>query len=148
LPAVAVSPSNPPVLQPSVPAQNQGVSPASYNAPATNGLAPVGTTPVLSPTPQPNSVWQTPQVGSTTAPITGYGQAPTGNPQPYTAPQSPGYTYAQSPQALPTNPMAVELRSVPSPAQPGDPMPRIRVPGYDAPETALNDNFHARTSMR
>jgi hypothetical protein len=61
---------------------------------------------------------------------------------------APMYALAQAPAALPTNQMAVELRAVPSPPQPGDPTPRIRIPGYDVPETASADGFRARTSMR
>jgi hypothetical protein len=68
--------------------------------------------------------------------------------QPYMLPATPAYATTQVPPAMPSNPMAVELRALPSPPQPGDPIPRVRIPGYDVPETAANDNFHARTSMR
>jgi hypothetical protein len=126
----------------------EGVALASYNAPA-SGPAPVST-PALSSTPQAAATWQSPQLANSTAAVQGYSQASSvANPamsQPY---MPPAYSAVQAPQAMPTNPMAVQLRAVPSPPpQPGDPVPRIRMPGYDVPETAASDDFHARTSMR
>jgi hypothetical protein len=131
---------------------NQGVALASYNAQTSSGLAPVGSPPALSPTPQAASPWRSPQSVSSTSSNPGYVQAPYGaSPsvsQPYMTPSGPVYPLAPAPLSAPTNPMAVSLRAVPSPAQPGDPMPRVRIPGYDVPETASNDSFRARTSMQ
>jgi hypothetical protein len=39
--------------------------------------------------------------------------------------------------------------AVPPPSpQPGDPMPRIRIPGYEVPQTASADGFRPRSAMR
>jgi hypothetical protein len=47
------------------------------------------------------------------------------------------------------NTVAVQLRSVPAPPpQPGDPMPRIRIPGYEVPQMAAADGFRPRSAMR
>ena len=43
--------------------------------------------------------------------------------------------------------MAATLRAVESPAQPGDPMPRVRMPGYVASQASA-DGFRPRTSMQ
>jgi hypothetical protein len=153
-PAMASAPTSSVQSTPlAFPTSNQGMALASYNAPAANTLSPVPTLPTLSPTPQAASPWRTPQVSSSTAVVPpGYTQQPSliasSNPQPNTMAGTPMYAPAQAPVALPTNQMAVELRAVPSPPQPGDPAPRIRIPGYDVPETASADGFRARTSMR
>ena len=140
--------SGPSPTLPAAPAANQGVSLASYNAPATNSLVSLGVAPALSPTPQAASAWRSPQFGNSASPTFSYGQAPTvASPvmsQPFMSPAAPAYASAQTPTAMPTNQMAVELRSVPSPPQPGDPIPRVRIPGYDVPETASTDGFRAR----
>jgi hypothetical protein len=48
-----------------------------------------------------------------------------------------------------SNTVAVQLRSVPPPPpQLGNPMPRIRIPGYEVPPTAVADGFRPRTAMR
>jgi hypothetical protein len=147
---IAASPASGMYTPPSaVQANNQNVALASYNAPASNSLTPAGT-PALSPTRQPASSWQSPQPANSPATVPGYPQATSlanpAMPQPYA---SPMYAAAQAPPVMPTNPMAVQLRAVPSPPpQPGDPVPRIRMPGYEVPETAANDGFHARTSMQ
>jgi hypothetical protein len=159
-PTAAPAPSNvaassagvPQASQVSSQPDSQAVALASYNAPASNSVLPVGSTPTLGPTPQAASPWRSPQAPSVTASNPGYAQSPYGpSPsvsQPYMTPSGPVYPLAQTPQSIPANPMAVSLRAVPSPAQPGDPMPRVRVPGYDVPETAANDSFRARTSMQ
>jgi hypothetical protein len=150
-PAAASTASTPP-NQPTALANGQGVALASYNAPAGGGLTPVGTTPTLSPTPPVASPWRAPQVGNLTSSTPGYAQPPAVTSPvmspPYAMPSPPAYAPVQTPSAMPTNAMAVELRSVPSPPLPGDPMPRVRVPGYDTPETAAADGFRPRTSMR
>jgi hypothetical protein len=64
---------------------------------------------------------------------------------------SPYQAVVVQPVAQPTAPntVAVQLRSVPAPpAQPGDPMPRIRFPGYEVPQTAAADGFKPRTTMQ
>jgi hypothetical protein len=43
--------------------------------------------------------------------------------------------------------MAATLRAVESPAQPGDPIPRVRMPGYVASQVSA-DGFRPRTSMQ
>lgn len=152
-------PAAAPPLNASIPAGTQapaGVALASYNAPSTatntGGLTPITTTPALAPTAAATSPWQKPQLGSASQPL-GYAAQPsltypTGTPA-SVLPSQPIYTQPQQPIALPTNTMAVDLRSVPSPApQPGDPMPRVRIPGYEVPQTATADGFRPRTSMR
>jgi hypothetical protein len=58
-----------------------------------------------------------------------------------------------APLALPAAPivpaiaMAATLRVVDSPAQPGDPMPRVRIPGYVASQVSA-DGFRPRTNMQ
>lgn len=158
----AVSP--PGVAPPATPSAltappNQGVSLASYNAPVAAsggpGLTPITTTPERAHIPAATSPWQKPPGGTTSMAPQPSGVAaqpsaiyPAGTALNPLAAQ-PVYTVPQSPAALPTNTMAVSLRSVPSPEpQPGDPLPRVRIPGYDMPQTANADGFRPRTSMR
>jgi hypothetical protein len=136
---VAVSPA----------AANQNVMLASYTAPSTNNLAPAAIPAATTPPPQPTSPWRTPQLSQPPAnPMYGM-QASPYHPvvaQPVTPPPN---VVAQSQYATqPTNVMPVQLRAVPSPAQPGDPNPRIRIPGYDFPQTAAADGFRPRSTMR
>jgi hypothetical protein len=156
--AAAAAPPAPQSVQPAAPlpnptyAPNHGVMLASYNAPAASQLSPVASTPVLSPTPQITSPWRTPQISPpSTAPMYGM-QASSYQPvitQPVNVPPPPAYVALQSPTYAPTNAVAVQLRSVPSPPpQPGNPMPRIRIPGYEAPQTASPDGFRPRSPMR
>lgn len=146
-------------LNTSVPPGTQatpGVALASYNSPSTTtntgGLTPITTTPALAPATAATSPWQKPQLAGATQPL-GYAAQPSLT-YPICTPASvlssqPIYTQPQQPIALPTNTMAVDLRSVPSPApQPGDPMPRVRIPGYEVPQTTNTDGFRPRTSMR
>lgn len=167
-PATAGSPgSNAPLTASTTPQQtattipssatpNQGVAQASYNAPVTGnppvtgGLTPVVTTPELTPTPPATSPWRTPQVASvsTSAPSAN-SFAPNAAPASTIIPPVPLYVMGQPPTVLPTNVMPVEIRAVPSPPpQPGDPLPRVRVPSYEVPQTATSDGFRPRTSMR
>lgn len=135
---------------------NQGVVQASYNTPvtgstpATGNLAPVVTTPTLSQAPTAASPWRTPQVASVStaghaSPSKSLNAVPTStiiSPVPF-------YVMGQPQTVLPTNAMPVEMRAVPSPPpQPGDPLPRVRVPSYAVPQTATADGFRPRTSMR
>jgi hypothetical protein len=138
---------------------NQGVQLASFNAPAANAPSPSVTEPMIPSTPQlVTSPWRTPS-RPTPSPAA-YGLQPlpvqqatarvAAQPQQYTIPAVPQNLYlaAQPQYTGPANAMAVQLRAVSSPPQPGDPMPRIRVPGYDVPQTAATDGFRPRSSMR
>lgn len=132
------------------------VIPASYNAPAAGGLQPLVGQPQLSSTPQVESPWRTPQMGQAIA--SSFGQPPSTVQQLQITPP-PGMQQLQIPAQpvspvmqpmlpAPTNVVAVQMRAVPSPPQPGDPTPRIRIPGYEVPQTAAADGFRPRTSMR
>jgi hypothetical protein len=124
---------------------NQGVMLASYNTLAGS----VSQVPAAVPA-NPNSPWRTPHYDGLTPSSTYPQQAnvvSSISPQP-SMPAVPAYPMVQSPITLPTNPMAVDLRAIASPPQPGDPMPRVRVPGYDTPEMASADGFRPRASMR
>ena len=134
-PATPIAAAAPPVPQPVQPVgitPNQPVMLASYNAPN----APVASAPMLSPMPPVPTPWRTPV--SPTAPAPAYG------PQPLLQPN----VIAQTPDAMYANPVPVQLRSVPSPPQPGDPNPRIRIPGYAGQQTGTADGFRPRTSMQ
>ncbi len=157
-PAISAVPAVPPANT-SMPVRTQtpqGLALASYNAPSTatttGGLTPITTTLANAPSTAATSPWQKPQLSSASQPLGYLGQPtltyPTGTPASALTSQ-PIYTQPQQPIALPTNSMAVDLRSVPSPApQPGDPLPRVRIPGYEVPQTANADGFRPRTSMR
>jgi hypothetical protein len=151
VPIAAATPTNPQPIQPATAAPNQGVMLATYNAPIATGLSPVVTAPAPGPAPQVASPWRTPQV-SPTSPPSGYATQPSviapTNSQPFMVPAPPAYSIAQTPMTMPTNVMAVQLRAVPPPPQPGDPLPRVRIPGYEVPQTATADGFRPRSSMR
>ena len=151
-PMAAATPTNPQPIQPAVATPNQGVTLASYNTPVATGLSPVVTAPAPGPTPQIASPWRTPQVSPTSSPPTGYSPQPSAisptSSQPFMLPTPPAYSMAQPPIIMPTNAMAVQLRAVPPPPQPGDPLPRVRIPGYEVPQTATADGFRPRSSMR
>lgn len=151
-PMAAATPTNPQPIQPASAAPNQSVMLATYDAPIATGLSPVVTAPAPSPPLQVASPWRTPQV-SPTSPPPGYPPQPPvitpTSPQPFMVPAPPAYSMVQAPIAMPTNAMAVQLRAVPSPPpQPGDPLPRVRIPGYEVPQTATADGFRPRSSMR
>jgi hypothetical protein len=142
--AIGSTPQAPSPLT-SAAAPNQGVMLASYNTPVSNASTVPSATPSNAASP-----WRTPQYSGVTSSPSYPQQASAAPP---ISPQSnmsmaPAYPMAQAPITLPSNPMAVDLRAVPSPAQPGDPMPRVRVPGYDTPEMASADGFRPRASMR
>lgn len=139
-----------------------GVQQASYNAPAgpipSAPLLPEVSAPTIPTTPQQAvSPWRTPQMSPSAT--TGYAPqaAPVAQPvagqqvvaggQSYMIPAVPANLYAQQQYSAPANTMAVDMRAVASPAQPGDPNPRIRIPGYDVPQVAA-DGFRPRGSMR
>jgi hypothetical protein len=132
-------------------APSQGIVLATYNAPIPKEATPVGNVPTINPAPQVTSPWRSPQISQASPPPM-YG-APASRAQPAAAPF--GYVpvpvanpYAQTPVAAAPHMMAVQLRSVPSPPQPGSAMPRIRIPGYQAPQVATADGFRPRSSMR
>jgi hypothetical protein len=107
---------------------NENIMQASYNLPV-----------ISDAVPPPTSPWRPPQIA----------QTPVLPPPPTT--QSL-LAQASSPvqlAALPNN-MDVRLRAVPSP--PPEPMtmsvPRIRLPGEAVPQSASNDGFRPRSSMR
>jgi hypothetical protein len=138
---------------------NQGVELASYNTPVVNEPSLSVSEPMIPSTPQQvTSPWRTPSrptpspaaYDSQPLPVQQTRAQVAPQPQQYTIPAVPQNLnlMAQSQYAIPTNAMAVQLRAVPSPPQPGDPMPRIRVPGYEVPQTAANDGFRPRSSMR
>ncbi len=150
------TPQQPAASTPRTATSNPGVAPASYNAPVTGnapaagGLTPVVTVPELSPTPQAASPWRTPQVASpsTSAPASS-SSAANAAASPTIIPPVPLYVMGQPATVLPMNEMPVEIRAVPSPPpQPGDPLPRVRVPNYEVPQPATADGFRPRTSMR
>jgi hypothetical protein len=145
--AAATAPMQP-LQQPTIRAP-QAVIPASYNAPAAGGLQPLVGQPQLSSTPQVESPWRTPQMGQAIA--SSFGQPPPTMPpagQQFQGSAPPTTPVMQPMLPVPTNVMAVQMRAVPSPPQPGDPTPRIRIPGYEVPQTAAADGFRPRTSMR
>ncbi len=150
-PASQIAAVSPPssALPSSAATSNQGVMLASYNSPISNPSEVTPTSPFGGPS-AATSPWRSPQYS---------GISPSSNSQlgalaspNYSQPimaSTPNYPMGQAPIAMPTNAMAVNLRAVPSPAQPDDPMPRVRVPGYDdTPEMASADGFRPRASMR
>lgn len=121
--------------------QPSNVQLASYTAPIPS--APPLTTNIAaaSQPAQANSPWRSPQIAQATA-------ASPGAPQPialqqYGAPPTP----LPAPPTIPQNTVAATLRAVDSPPQPGDPIPRVRMPGYVA-STVSADGFRPRTSMQ
>jgi len=138
------------LAQPTAATQNQGVLQASYNAPVTSGansLAPPGDAAAMIATPQIDSPWRSPEVPKPSA-VPNYGLQPHPLPVAGTQQIAPS-SYVPAPVVVPTNPVAVQLRAVPSPPpQPGDPNPRIRIPGYEVPQTATADGFRPRSTMR
>ena len=118
-------------IQPSVVQPPSNVVQATYNAPIPSAPPLPVSSPTMSPPQQVASPWRSPQVTQTaTAP--GYA------PQPISLP---------APPSIPANTMTATLRAVDSPPQPGDPMPRVRMPGYVASEASA-DGFRPRTSMQ
>ncbi|MCC7473791.1 MAG: hypothetical protein IT425_00220 [Pirellulales bacterium] len=158
LPATAeVSQSDPSHVS----ATHTGIALASYTSAPMNAMALPPQPGAIPNSPPPvESPWRSPSLAAT-APPPGYlvppassganmqvAALPATQPSLFagaapTAPQPPFV-----PIALPSNPMAVQLRAVPSPSpQPGDPAPRVRFPTYDVPQSA-NDGFRPRSTMR
>jgi hypothetical protein len=136
-----------PIPTPSQPVQPVAVQPtptvlqASYNAPIPSAPPLPTNAPPMTAQPQVASPWRSPQVAQ--APAT-----PTYSPPPI-APQPYGVALIAlpAPPSAPASTMTATLRAVESPPQPGDPMPRVRMPGYVASQTAA-DGFRPRTSMQ
>ena len=152
--ATTAVPETPQPIQFTPTPPNQGVQQASYNVPVPTAPPPAPSMPPLSQTPVAAvaSPWRSPSIAQTpSAPLNG---SPPASPQysatpPQLAAGQPVFSPAPIQLAPPTNTMAVQLRAVPSPPpEPGDPNPRIRIPGYDVPETAAADGFRPRSTMR
>jgi len=133
-------------------APSQNVLLASYNAPA--AVVPQAIQPLTTvPSQQSTTPWRSPQLIQPLNSATNVSQQ--GSIQPLvgslpTLPPPNSSPLAQQPVSIPTNTMAATLRAVnPPPPQPGDPMPRIRMPDYlPPPPISTADGFRPRTSMQ
>jgi hypothetical protein len=144
---IAAAPPQPiaqPAPQPAI-TQPRPVQLASYTAPMQS--APIPSAPILPATPPPvapppliQSPWRSPQIAQS---------SPQVGPIPMTPPlpAPPAVAQVQPMPAPPMNAMPVTLRAVPSP-QPGDPIPRVRAPGYIGSQVTSTDGFRPRTSMQ
>ena len=115
--AVETQPVQPVVMQP-----QQGIVQASYTGTMPATLAQPVAAPVVASPQQTTSPWRSPQIV-----------------------QSEAQVGLPSPPMIPSNTVAATLQAVPP--QPGDPMPRVRVPGYMG-TTVAGDGFRPRTSMQ
>ncbi len=104
-----------------------GVLQASYTTPIPSAQPLPANASSMTSTQPTASPWRSPQIASST-----------GVNQPLNLP---------APPMLPANTVAATIRAVDSPTWSGDPMPRIRVPGYMGTETSA-DGFRPRTSMQ
>jgi hypothetical protein len=137
-------PTQPQPAQPIAPQplqQPPNVQLATYNAPIPSAPPLPTHVPVASQPAQVNSPWRSPQIALTAA-------APMGTPQ-LAPPQQYGAVpiALPPPPAAPPNTIAATLRAVEAPPQPGDPMPRVRMPNYVASQASA-DGFRPRTSMQ
>jgi hypothetical protein len=112
---------------------------ASYNAPIPS--APPLPIQVTTPIQQVASPWRAPRVAQA-APAQTFGAQAVA-----VQPNGAAPTTLPAPPLVPVNTMAATLRAVEPPAQPGDPMPRVRIPGYVASQVGV-DGFRPRTSMQ
>jgi hypothetical protein len=113
---------------------------ASYSAPIPSApLLPVSAPTVSSPQ-LAASPWRSPQVAQAAPPAT-YA------PQPVAVQPGAPPLALPAPPLIPANTMAATLRAVESPPLPGDPIPRVRMPGHVASQ-ASTDGFRPRTSMQ
>jgi len=149
---VAASPKPQPAPIPSA-RPSQDVLLASYNAPVPSRPATPANLSTMNAAQQVSSPWRSPQI-STGATSSLFAAQPT-NMQPLAPPSNPlppppMIAAIQQQVMVPTNSMGVTLRAVPSPPpQPGDPTPRIRMPGYlEPPALSSPDGFRPRTSMQ
>jgi hypothetical protein len=147
-PAMPIAAANAVTTPQAATASNQGVQQASFNVPApaaTKALAPPASVAGPNAASPVNTPWRSPQVPATSCVPAGVQTQPSQVPASQQMPQ-PYYTPTAAPVS--SNPVAVNLRAVPSPPQPGDPMPRVRIPGYEVPQTANADGFRPRSTMR
>lgn len=114
---------------------------ASFNAPIPSAPPLPASPPVVSPPQLVASPWRSPQIAQVT-PTPNYAPQPVAVQQYGAAPLA-----LPAPPAIPANTVAATLRAVESPPQPGDPMPRVRMPGYVASQASA-DGFRPRTSMQ
>jgi hypothetical protein len=139
--AATPTPTNSQSIQPIAAQPPAGVQLASYNVPVASAYQTPISMPTMTPPQQVASPWRSPQVAQA-APPAAY------TPQPVAAqPYGVSPLALPAPPAVPANTVAATLRAVESPPQPGDPMPRVRVPGYVAAQTSA-DGFRPRTSMQ
>jgi hypothetical protein len=149
--AVAAAPAPMQRAQPAAPPQPQRepVVQASYTEPdmsrsLTNLSAPNAATFAAAS----NTHWQSPRImqqrmAAVFAPQPINRAATISAPPLYAAPQNQPLVTAVS------NSMSVEMRAIPSPPPvPGDPMPRMRVPGYVQTAQPSVDGFRPRSSMK
>jgi hypothetical protein len=131
---------------------NQGVVQASYTQPVANPSKPNTTdSPAYSITQAPTGPWRSPQIpGPTTlAASSNSPWAPALQQMP--VPPPPSWVPNPTPYGQYVNTQNVQLRAVASPPAVGEPVPRIRFPGYTATaqnESAAMDGFRPRSSMR
>jgi hypothetical protein len=138
--SAALAPTPSPV-QPVAAQPQPSVLQASYNAPIPSAPPLPVNQPTMNPPQQVVSPWRSPQIAQAAS-------APTFAPQSSAIqPNGTAPMVLPAPPAIPPNTMAATLRAVESPAQPGDPMPRVRMPGYVASQTGA-DGFRPRTSMQ
>lgn len=153
-PLAAAKPPAPPPTQPQNLPTNQPVLPVSYNQPAPTLPPNINTVPAPPIAPataqapaqpqQISSPWRPPQIApSIAAAEQPNGAAPRALPAPPSMPIQP-------PVAVAANSMGVTLRAVASPPpEPGDPIPRVRPPGYiESAQLGAADGFRPRTSMQ
>ena len=138
--SAAPAPMQPQPIQPAAVPPPSNVVQTTYNAPIPSAPP----LPVSSPMVQPQQVaspWRSPQVAQA-SPVPAYAPQPPAM-QPFGAVPAA----LPAPPSIPANTMTATLRAVESPPQPGDPMPRVRMPGYVASQASA-DGFRPRTSMQ
>jgi hypothetical protein len=135
-------PTQPQLVQPvGAKPLSSNVLQASFNAPIPSAAPlPLNGPPMSSPQ-QATSPWRSPQVAQA-APVPASAPQLVAMQQYGTAPLA-----LPAPPATPANTIAATLRAVESPPQPGDPTPRVRMPGYVASQVSA-DGFRPRTSMQ
>jgi hypothetical protein len=133
------TPAQPRSVQPVAVQPPPNVLQASYDAPIPSAL-PLPAQ-VTTPPQQVASPWRAPHVAQA-APAPAYASQPDAM-----QPNGAASIGLPAPPVIPANAMAATLRAVEAPAQPGDPMPRVRMPGYVASQVSA-DGFRPRTNMQ
>jgi hypothetical protein len=134
--------AQPQPIPPTAVPPSSNVVQTAYNAPIPSAPPLPASSPTAIQPQQVASPWRSPQVAQATAP------APAYSPQPLAAqPYGATPVTLPAPPSIPANTVTATLRAVDSPPQPGDPMPRVRVPGYVASQASA-DGFRPRTSMQ